>query len=106
MREEEVEETVVVRNQPFVETVHTADFVWPAWARDLAQCPAVWQRRWVTLGYLRAMEEEGIYGPRGGGRSVAELVPTGGDAGRFRESRRALFDATEVTLSEARFDPE
>lgn len=98
--EHEREETVIVRNQPFVETIHVSDFVWPAWARDLEECPAVWQRRWVTLGYLRAMQEAGVY------KNIDDVRPTGNEAGRFEQSREAVFSTFNTTATTGALDPQ
>ena len=47
--------------EPFFEVVNTKDFVYPLTAKSLKECSAVWQRRWLTLGYLRDRAKEGFY---------------------------------------------
>jgi hypothetical protein len=59
--EEQRQSKVVVKNSPFFDTVNNIDFVFPIECRDLDECPAVWQRRRVKLGYLRKMQKDGVY---------------------------------------------
>jgi hypothetical protein len=74
---------VVARNEPFFETVNLKDFVWPLTARTLDEAPAVWQRRWLTLGYLRQKEQEGVY------QRIDEVVADGGS--RWSEEYQPQF---------------
>lgn len=52
---------VMLCNEPFFEVVSNKDFVYPLTARTLKEAPAVWQRRWLTLGYLKDMAKDGFY---------------------------------------------
>lgn len=89
---------VTVKNGPFVETVNNFDFVWPITARNLDECTAVWQRRYVTMGYLRAMQKAGVYS------NVDEIVPTGLQPSD--EWRTDQFDYQGISISNAHLDPD
>lgn len=85
--EQDVEDDVLVQNQPFMETVNLEDFVYPLTARSIHDAPAVWQRRWVTLGYLR--EHRDVY------RNVKDIHE--GDWERLRSSRESQFEPQNLT---------
>lgn len=87
--EAEVEDDVLVRNQPFMETVALEDFVFPLTARTIPDASAVWQRRWVTLEYLRRHKD--VY------RDTDKV--RGEDFARLRESRIGQFDPQNLQLS-------
>jgi hypothetical protein len=65
------DEGVVIRNQPFVETVYVGDFVFPLWAPSLNHAPAVWQRSWVPLAHILQYGREGYYS------NVSDVEPDG-----------------------------
>jgi len=90
--EHEVTEHVTTRNDPFFETVNVNDFVWPIWARNLDQAPALWQRRFVPKSYILELEEAGIYKDQVGGKSLSKEI-TGQDYGRMRDARRHQFES-------------
>ena len=60
-------------NEPFVEYVDCYDFVYPLSAATIQSAPAVWQRRWVSLDYLKMMEKAGRYGAKVGGEAVSKV---------------------------------
>jgi hypothetical protein len=89
--EAEQEKLVTVKNQPFFETVNVQDFVWPVWSKDIPSASAVYQRRWVTKGYLRELAKAKIY------NNVEDVQAD--DHGVFKESREGQFDPQAVSLS-------
>lgn len=75
--------TVILKDQPFVDYVNLKDFVWPLTATSLDNASAVWQRSWPTLEYLQEMENEGYY------TNVDEV--TNMDSARWLEAYQAQF---------------
>jgi len=59
--EQDAQEVVVDVNEPGFEVVDVRDFVWPLTSKSIQKAPFVWQRRWVTRGYLEAMQQAGHY---------------------------------------------
>lgn len=85
--EHDVVERVLARNQPFFETVNVQDFVYPLNARSIRDASAVWQRRWVTLGYLRSRRK--VY------KNVDDVKAA--DYSRWQSSRQGQFDPQQLT---------
>lgn len=74
-------------NEPGFEVIDTRDFVWPLAAKNIQSASAVWQRRWVTLGYLKRMQDAGHYGPSANGDSVKKVGDLDGST-EWKNSRR------------------
>ncbi|MDR3563271.1 MAG: poly(3-hydroxybutyrate) depolymerase [Negativicutes bacterium] len=75
----EFETLKIVKNAPRIENVPAAELRFSPEANDLEDCNFVAHRKIVTVGYLRKLEEEGLY------QHVDEVVETLGDV-KYTES--------------------
>jgi len=87
----EGEEQVLICNEPRFETVNVLDFVWPLWALDIPSAPAVWQRRWLSMGELMRLQDQGVY------QNVDQI--RGGDITRWQQAYDPQFNAQGLTVT-------
>lgn len=85
------EEDVIICNEPRFETVNILDFVWPLWALSITQAPAVWQRRWLSMGELQDLQDRGVY------QNVDQI--TSGDITRWQQAYDPQFNAQGLTVT-------
>jgi hypothetical protein len=90
---------VIHTNEPFFEVINNRDFVFPLTARSIKEAPAIWQRRWLTLGYLKERAKEGFYSTDAVNRITMS------DIGEWKTAYGARFDQQGLNVSGGTAEP-